>query len=211
MSHVQPHPGFFAVLATPRAYATLLYLLLSLGLGLLAFTYATTGLALSLGLAVLIIGVPFALAFLAGVRVLSVLEGRLLQGLVDPSAPGDAPLLPEGAGLARVKHLVTDRRTWSSLLYLLLRLPLGLVAFTSLVSLLATALALLAVPAARLLQAHGTLAVDGIQFDGSGLHPDAAVILCGLAGLVLLPAAFHLALLLGRFQVWLASHLLVTR
>ena len=29
------------------------------------------------------------------------------------------------------------------------------------------------------------------------------------AGLALLPLTFHLALLLGRFQVWLAKHLLV--
>jgi hypothetical protein len=41
------------------------------------------------------------------------------------------------------------------------------------------------------------------------LHPNQAVILCGLVGLLLVPLTLHLALLLGRFQVWLARHLLV--
>jgi hypothetical protein len=40
-------------------------------------------------------------------------------------------------------------------------------------------------------------------------HPNLQGVLCGLAGLVLVPLTFHLALLLGRFQVWLAEHLLV--
>ena len=56
------HPGFFQVLACRRAWSTLLYLFLSLATGILAFTYAVTGISLSLGLAILIIGIPVAVA-----------------------------------------------------------------------------------------------------------------------------------------------------
>jgi hypothetical protein len=37
-----PHPGFFEVMATRRAYTTLLYLLLSMATGILAFTSVVT-------------------------------------------------------------------------------------------------------------------------------------------------------------------------
>jgi len=50
------HPGFFEVLATRRAYTTLLYLLLSLATGIFAFTYAVTGLSLGLGLLAMPLG-----------------------------------------------------------------------------------------------------------------------------------------------------------
>ena len=203
------HPGFFEALAQRRTYTTLLYLLLSLGTGLLAFTYTVTGLSLSLGLAILIIGLPVALAFLAGARLLSVVEAHLLRALVGGEGPSAPALLPSGEGfLGRLKGLLKVRRTWTSLVYLPLLMPLGITYFTLFTGLLATGLSLVAVPFARLFQATGTLSLD---LGGAWVisHPNLAGVLCGLAGLALLPLTFHLALLLGRFQVWLARHLLV--
>ena len=204
------HPGFFEALAQRRTYTTLLYLLLSMATGILAFTYTVTGLSLSLGLAILIIGIPVALTFLAGARLLSVAEVHLLKVLVGGEGSAGPTLLPSGEGfLGRLMGLLKDRRTWTSLLYLLLLMPLGIAYFTTLVSLLSVGLGLLAVPAARLFQATGTLSLD---LGGTGwalAHPNLVALGCGLAGLALLPLTFHLALLLGRFQVWLAKHLLV--
>ncbi|WP_243382434.1 sensor domain-containing protein [Geothrix alkalitolerans] len=205
-----PHPGFFEVLATRQAYTTVLYLLLSLVTGILAFTYAVTGLSLSLGLAILIIGVPVAVAFLAGARLLSVAELGLLGALVGGGAPEAPALLPAGEGwLARTKALVGDPRTWTSLLYFVLLMPLGIAYVTLLVTLLTTSLALLAVPVLRLLQVGGSFTGDVGGVVWISAHPGLAVALCGLAGLALLPLTLHLALLLGRFQIWLARHLLV--
>ncbi|HEX9008855.1 MAG TPA: sensor domain-containing protein [Holophagaceae bacterium] len=203
------HPGFFQVLACRRAWSTLLYLLLSLATGILAFTYAVTGISLSLGLAILIIGIPVAVAFLAGARLLAVGERHLLGLLVAGDGSGAPPLLPPGEGwLARLKALVRDRRTWTSLLYFLLLLPLGVGYFTLLVTLLSVGLALAAVPVAMLF--HGPLALDVAAPAWFLDHPVLAVALCGLAGLALIPLCLHLALALGRFQTWLARHLLVT-
>ncbi len=203
------HPGFFEALAQRRTYTTLLYLLLSLATGLLAFTYTMVGLSLSLGLAILIIGIPVALTFLAGARLLSVGEVHLLRVLVGNEGSAGPALLPAGEGWSgRLKGLLRDRRTWTSLVYLLLLMPLGIAYFTLFVSLLATGLSLVLVPFAQLFQATGTFSLD---LGGSWLlsHPNLAAALCGLVGLALLPLTFHLALLLGRFQVWLARHLLV--
>jgi hypothetical protein len=205
-----PHPGFFEVLATRRAYTTLLYLLLSMATGILTFTFVVTGLSLSLGLAILIIGIPVMLAFLMGTRLLSVAEVHLLRLMVGGEGSAGPDLLPGGQGWGfRLKALLGDRRTWTSLLYFLLLMPLGIAYFTTLISLLATGLALLAVPFARLLHATGSLSFD---LGGTAWivdHPNLAGVLCGLAGLALVPLTFHLALLLGRFQLWLAKHLLV--
>jgi hypothetical protein len=178
--------------------------------GIFAFTFAVTGLSLSLGLAILIIGIPVALLFLAGTRLLAVAETHLLKLLVGAEGSEAPALLPAGDGAgARLLTLVKDRRTWSSLLYFLLHLPLGIAYFTTLVSLLTVSLGLLAVPVARLVQASGSFDFDLGGTAWALAHPNLTAVLCGLMGLALVPLVFHLGLLLGRFQLWLAKHLLV--
>ena len=163
-----------------------------------------------LGLAILIIGLPVAAAFLAGTRLLSVAEVHLLKALVGAEGSEVPTLLPAGEGwLARLKALVTDRRTWTSLLYFVLLMPLGIAYFTLLVTLLTTGLTLLAVPVLHLLHLGASFTGDLGGVAWVAAHPGLTVVLCGLAGLALLPLTFHLALLLGRFQIWLARHLLV--
>lgn len=204
------HPGFFEVLTQPRAYTTLLYLLLSLVTGILAFTYTVTGLSLSLGLAILIIGLPLALAFLLGSRLLALGELHLLNLLVD-EAPLPLPaLLPPGVGfLDRLKALLGDRHTYTGLLYFLLQLPLGILHFTVLLTALVVGLVFVAGSAAALLHALGLVAFEVEGLAWSSAHPALAVAVVGGLGLLLVPLTFHLALLMGRFQVWLARHLLV--
>jgi Putative sensor len=205
-----PHPGFFQIMANRQAYTTLLYLLLTLATGIFTFTFAVTGISLSLGLAILIIGIPVLLLFLLGCRLLSVAEVRLLGALVSGESSKSPALLPNGESwVARLKTLVRDRRTWTSLVYFLALMPLGIAYFTTLVSLLAACLGLLAVPVAHLLHLSGSLDLGLVGAGWVVLHPHFTAILCGLAGLALVPLTFHLALLLGRFQVWLARHLLV--
>ena len=203
-----PLTGYFAILASPRAYATLGYLLLSMATGIFAFTFAVTGLSLSLGLAVLIVGIPFAVAFLALTRMLAVAEARLLRVLVDPGAPMAAPLLPTGAGgMARIQALVTDRRTWTSLAYFLLLLPLGIAYATLMFVLLTLGLALVAAPLAGLLPTSAGVSFGGFAWGEA--HPVVLGLACGLVGALLLPLTLHMGMRLGRFQSWLAKMLLV--
>src|SRR5207247_6434019 len=62
---------FFGVAADPYTYGALVYMLLSLPVGIFYFTWAVTGLSLSAGFAILIIGVPFAVLFMCTVYALS--------------------------------------------------------------------------------------------------------------------------------------------
>ncbi len=79
---------FFGVFLDPRAYTCLFFMLLSLATGIIYFVFAVTGLvALSAGLAVLIIGVPFFLVFMAVSRVVSLAEGRLIEAMTGERMP----------------------------------------------------------------------------------------------------------------------------
>ncbi|HEX5756013.1 MAG TPA: hypothetical protein VFY12_06645, partial [Arenimonas sp.] len=60
--------SFFGVAIDPRTWGALFYMLLSLATGILYFTTVVTGLSMSAGLAILIIGVPFVILFIGVVR-----------------------------------------------------------------------------------------------------------------------------------------------
>jgi hypothetical protein len=81
-------PGrFFGVIADPRTYGALFYMVLSLATGIFYFTWVITGLSLSAGLAVLIIGIPIAILFLGSVRILSLVEGRIVETMLGERMP----------------------------------------------------------------------------------------------------------------------------
>src|SRR5215469_3485300 len=138
---------FFGVYMDWRAYTSLFYMFLSLATGILYFTFVVTGASLSLGFAILIIGVPLFLAFIGVARVIALGEGRFLEAATGermprrPVHPGPpAPLL------TRIGEMLKDVRTWTTLLYLLVMLPLGIGYFTIAVTGIAIALPLAVAP-----------------------------------------------------------------
>lgn len=137
------HYGFFGVISDPRAYGALLYMLLALATGIFYFTWTVTGLSMSAGFMILIIGIPFALLFIGSIRVLSLVEGRIVEGLLGVRMPRRLP--PAHAGeetvWARIKGALADIRTWSSMAYFVLMLPLGIAYFTIAVTGLVTSIA----------------------------------------------------------------------
>lgn len=121
---------FFGIYLDPRAYISLFYMLLTLATGILYFMLVVVGVSLSAGLAILIIGVPFFLAFIGITRVVSLGEGRLLEAITGERMPR-RPVHPgpiTGWG-ARIGAMLSDARTWTTLLYFVLMLPLGIVYF----------------------------------------------------------------------------------
>ena len=153
-------------------------------------------------------GIPFVLGFLALTRVLAVAESSLLRSLVDPSAPATPALLPEGQDWSdRVRGLITDRRTWTSLAYFLLLLPLGVAYSVLMVTSLGLGLGLLAAPFLPLFLGLPEVSIPGLAW--ATAHPMPILVACGVAGALLLPLILHLGVALGRFQGWLARQLLV--
>ena len=197
---------FFGVLADPRAYSSLLYMLLALITGIFYFTWAVTGLSLSIGLATLIIGIPFVVVFFASVRGLSLLEGRLVEAMLGERMPRrpayadrDLPLLK------RIQAMFADPRTWSTLFYQLLMLPLGIVYFTVAVSALSVALAVAVLPVVQTYSNHGLLSL-GMSDYYIPLWTTPATLALGLLMLILI---LHTARGVGTMHAQLAKRLLV--
>ncbi len=138
---------FFGIAVDLRAYASLFYLFASLALGILYFTIAITGISLSIGLIVLIIGVPFIVGFLTAVRGIAVVEGRIVEGLLGVRMPRFPVFIRKNLKWhQRIGRLFADRSTWTAILYLVLMMPLGILYFSLAVVLLALSLQFLAAP-----------------------------------------------------------------
>ena len=198
---------FFGVFADPRAWGALLYLLLSLGTGIVYFTWTVTGISLSLGLLILIVGLPLAALFLLSIRGIAFIEGRLVEALLGVRMPHRPRFSDEKAGLwKRVKNLFTQRITWTALAYCILQLGLGIVYFTVFVTLIGLSLYFIAMPIAVLVLDMPAYIILG---DTEYQAVTWAIPLFVLLGVLLLTTTMHLAKLVGRGHGALAKFMLV--
>ena len=208
---------FFGVIVDPRTYGALFYMLLSLATGIVYFTVVTTGMSMSIGLLVLIIGIPLLVLFLGLIRVLSLVEGRIVEVLLGERMPRRPLYTQRGKSwLERVKEMFTDGRTWTAMLYFLLMLPLGIAYFTVAVTGLTMALAFIAAPLAAWLGiANIRSDVDGwmlIGDAGNGITTSVhawELPLMFVGGFLLLFVMLHLVKGIGKLHGLLAKHLLV--
>jgi uncharacterized membrane protein len=198
---------FFGVAAEPRTYSALFYMVLALATGIFYFTWVVAGVSMTAGFGVLIIGIPFAILYFGSVRVLSLVEGRMVEVMLGERMPR-RPLYTgrEKPLLERIKDLFLDPRSWSTQLYFLLMLPLGIAYFTTVVVGLALSLGLIAMPFLGLF-GHS----DAITLQGAGIVLDSpwSWAVGALCGVVILFACLHLVRLVGGWHGQLAKHLLV--
>ena len=197
---------FFGVLADPHAYTSVLYLLLSLVTGIFYFTWVVAGLSLSAGLAALIVGIPFTILFFASVRGLSLVEGRLVEAMLGERMPR-RPLYSdrEKPIMERIKTVFIDPRTWSTLVYMVLMLPLGVIYFSFIVVALTLSFVAAAMPVFELLGDNNHFYWSGIPID----LPIWTLPITLAMGLVILLLTLHAARGLGVMQATLAKHFLV--
>ena len=205
------HYGFFGVIGDPRAYGALMYMLLSLVTGIFYFTWTVTGISLTAGFIILIIGLPFALLFLGSVRVLSLVEGRIVEGLLGirmprrlpPTSPADETIW------ARIKNAIIDVRTWSSMFYMLLMLPLGVFYFTIAVTGMCLSLGLAGASVFALITNHVTIHFDDVPWLEHVFHTAPGLIAAALFGILLFFIMLHVCKGIGWVHGRLAETLLV--
>ncbi len=198
-------PGrFFGVLADPRAYTSLFYLLLSLATGIFYFTWVVAGTALSFGLIpLMLIGIPFALLFLGSVRMLSLVEGRIVEALLGVRMPRRPPHPGGSTSLfVHIKNMLVDPRTWSTFLYMLLQLWLGMLYFTLVVAWLVVSLTLILSPLSHI---WGGL----VYFNGPVVISWFFTPVCIFIGIVLLVSLMHAVRGIGYIHGHIAKGLLV--
>jgi uncharacterized membrane protein len=205
-----PIGRFFGVIVDPTAYAAMFYALLALVTGIIYFTVVTTGISLTLGLLILIIGIPIALLFIAMIRAISLAEGRIVEGLLGVRMPRR----PRMAGVQgnlweRIKSWLADYRTWTTMLYMVLQLPLGIIYFTLMVTGLTTSVYLIASPIFQRVF-HLPMFIDGSY--GYYTHPAAYPLVMALGalgffltlwlakGIGIVHGMWAKAMLVGRFD-----------
>jgi uncharacterized membrane protein len=202
--------AFFGVFLDPRAYTSLFFMLLSLATGVIYFTFAVTGLSLSAGLAVLIVGIPFFLAFMALTRVVSLAEGRLIEAMTGERMPRRPVHLNKATGFwSRIGNMLKDPRTWTTLAYLLLMLPLGIVYFVIAVVGLSVSLAFIFAPLVEFAGRYAWFGLDDVHTNPAWLDTLWAQPLMVLTGVLLLTLLMHLARGVGRLHAMYAKALLV--
>lgn len=203
---------FFGVAADPHTYGALFYMLLALATGIFYFTWTMTGIGMSLGFAILIFGIPFLVLFIGTVRMLALVEGRIVETMLGVRMPR-RPLsgnrdLP---WLQRIGAMFTDARTWSTLLYMLLMLPLGIIYFVIAVTGISMSISLALAPWAVLFAPQHL--TGNMYIDGQAWTPDFwdlwAIPFISLFGVLLLFGVLHLARGIGHVHGQVAKHLLV--
>jgi uncharacterized membrane protein len=197
---------FFGVLVDPRAYGAIFYMLFSLVTGVIYFTWAVTGLSLSAGFAVMVFGLPFFGLFLLSVQGLMLVEGRIIEALSGVRMPRRTVSTRKESGIwNRFVSLVKDKRTWTSILYMLLQLLLGIIYFTVTVTLLAFCVSFIFRPVLELWFDLPMMHIGGIDYWTPGWFMPFMVIF----GVILLIATLHVAKGLTRFHGRWAKYMLV--
>lgn len=204
--------SFFGVFLDARAYLSLFYMLLAGITGTLYFVFVVVGLSVSAGLAVLVIGVPFFLAFVAMARVISLGEGRLLEAVSGERMPRRTLHPgPPASWWSRIGGMLADVRTWTTLAYLVAMLPLGILYFVVAVVGLAVGVSFTAAPIIDAAQRIG-LIDSAVSVYGSGMPrwvaSPAGDVLLFVVGIVIVTVLMHLARGVGRMHARLAKSLL---
>ena len=208
---------FFGVFLDPRAYTSLFFMFLALATGIIYFVLAVTGLSLSVGLSVLIIGVPFFLMFMAVCRVVSLAEGRLIEAMTGARMPRRPVYQGAARGFwARTGDMLKDRRTWTTIAYFLSMLPIGIIYFVLAVAGLSVSLTLIALPITVMMSQAGWFGMTATEIFSTAqpewiFNTGFAIPILGLAGLLLLTSLMHLARGIGRLHAMYAKSMLVAR
>jgi hypothetical protein len=155
--------GFFGVVADPQSYLNILYLLLAFPLGTIYFIFLITGLSVGFGLLITLIGIPILLLVIGGSWALCSFERGLTNALLKEKILSFSEQLTSQGLWNRFKANITDRVTWTGMLYLLLKFPIGIATFTIVVTLISVTLGSLFAPAYA--WTSDPLVWGGLEFD----------------------------------------------
>jgi uncharacterized membrane protein len=199
---------YFGVLTELRAWGAALYSVISLITGIIYFLWSLFGVALSLVTLILIIGLPVTGLFLLSVRGIALMEGRIVEALLEVRMPRK-PLFvrPELGWKDRYKSIVTDSHTWKSLLYLILQFPLGMLSGGTAVFLFALSLKAILYPLLDWTFHRPLITLGSQPFHTSPwLFP-----LISVVGIVLFALALHFAKLAAGIHGRYAKLMLVKK
>ena len=146
------------------------FLLLSFPLGLIFFLVTVIGFTLGVSTLILWIGLPILFATLVLVRGMAIIERRMVANLLHVSFPNQlhGRDMPQRGFLKRFGNVLRDPLTWTSMIYMIVKLPLGIISFTLALVLPIVSLSLTLLPLVYLvnLLVNTILLKNGIQSTG---------------------------------------------
>ena len=198
---------FLGVYDDPKAWGSLLYMLISLVTGIVYFTWAVTGLSLSISLAIFVFGLLFAVFFGVSLRGLALLEGRIVEGLLGVRMPRRPLFIQKDVTwFERLKSNLMDKHLWLSLVYFLLQLPLGVIYFTLVVTLFTLSLGLMAAPLVQTITDFPIISIGVMKYHLSGWSTPLFL----FVGFMIWTAAMHVSRSIGQWHGRYAKAFLVT-
>ena len=130
------------------AMGNIVFLMLALPLGIFYFVITVTGIALGTGTLVIWVGLPILFITLLCIRGMAEIERRLVSSLLRMPQPyqSQGEREPGRGFLRRFGNVLRDPYTWTSMLYMFLKLPIGIISFTLTITLSTLSLALTLLP-----------------------------------------------------------------
>ncbi len=191
--------GALRALPPSELAAATAHLLLSLPVGIASFTPTLVLGVLAVSLLIVYpLALPVLVLWIVANRSLAAFERWRIGALLGAAVPASGPLSQEGSWHRRLWRGVLHPDTWRAAAYHLLRLPVGILSFTLVVTVFALPLGLLVLPL--------NLITSGAVFTTQGAL--AATIAAPVVGVLLLPIIPTAVAALRDFDVALATALL---
>ena len=126
--------GFWGALISMQTPKNWLFNLLSFPLGVLYFVLVVVGLSVGIGTVIVWIGLFILLGTFLAIRGLTAMDRTLVSGLLNTQVPMRFQPRRKGKNvLESARLLAFNRETWLGVLYLLGKLPLGIISLVSFV------------------------------------------------------------------------------
>jgi hypothetical protein len=181
----------------------LLYLLLALPLGVLYFVILVTGYTLGAGLIITLVGVPILVTMIFVTYLLGDLDRAITSKLIGVriAKPEAKPARDDSARSILVAQL-TSLQFWKEFGYLLLKMPLGIIAFVVAITFISVSLALIAAPFILTFVPGAEMTLwHGVQIDT--LEEELITSVAGLGlGVITVLIINGFARALGSISVW---------
>ena len=227
----------FSVYINPKTYLNLNYLLLQFPLGIIYFTYIAVAVFVVAVLLITLIGIPLGILFLASIFALSWFHGRMSEEFLGIRMPrkkrkfitkettwqkmdnilNDLVRLrffTSSGTWEKMKSILNDPRLYTSALYLVLMLPLGIIYFVGIVAFFSAAVALIVSPVTDILSVplleelfQGTWAQLGLAWFDTATY----TIVYPVLGFILLTGTLHLFNCVATFHGRMTKLVLVKR
>lgn len=186
--------SFLGVGLKSQTWLNLLFLLLALPFGIIYFTLIFTGISVGLTLIIVWVGILILALTISMWYGFAALERKMAIGLLRENIPPmSKPETTDQNILQKFFKLLGNSVTWKSLVYLMLKLPIGLISFSAVIALGTTSLALVLMPFIYIwAQTSINLSISTLPIHFNGINTLPEALLASLIGILLGVVSLHL-------------------